>query len=159
MSKLFSILSAVAVAVLAIGVAGTSPALAETYRVSYGGNQMPEDKGWEYWWGNDKGYFEGDPPDREIVAYPGRRVLRTDSTENWLRPKDEVNELMRLFGWALRHEVPKLNKNNVRMAASGRVDGLPQQVRGFETVKEEQLARVQDREAELFRAFENALDT
>ena len=35
------------------------------------------------------------------------------STENWQRPKEEVEELMKLLCWALRREVPELHKNRV----------------------------------------------
>ncbi|HBL15364.1 MAG TPA: isoprenyl transferase [Elusimicrobia bacterium] len=56
-------------------------------------------------------------------------TLYSFSTENWLRPKDEVSELMHLLAWALKHETNELNKNNVRLMASGRMDGLPGEVR------------------------------
>jgi len=56
-------------------------------------------------------------------------TLYSFSTENWLRPKDEVDELMRLLSWALKEETPELDKNNVRLTASGRIEGLPQVVR------------------------------
>ncbi len=52
-------------------------------------------------------------------------TLYSFSTENWLRPEDEVSELMRLLGWALKAETPELDKNNVRLMASGRIGGLP----------------------------------
>ena len=52
-------------------------------------------------------------------------TLYSFSTENWLRPQDEVSELMRLLGWALKAETPELDKNNVRLMASGRIGGLP----------------------------------
>ncbi|MFH1725771.1 MAG: isoprenyl transferase [Elusimicrobiota bacterium] len=56
-------------------------------------------------------------------------TLYSFSTENWLRPKEEVSELMSLLAWALRRETADLDKNNVRLMASGRVDGLPATVR------------------------------
>jgi undecaprenyl diphosphate synthase len=56
-------------------------------------------------------------------------TLYAFSTENWGRPKTEVTELMRLLAWALKREVPELDKNNVRLRVSGRVDGLPASVR------------------------------
>ncbi len=52
-------------------------------------------------------------------------TLYSFSTENWLRPKAEVSELMRLLAWALKGETPELDKNNVRLMTSGRTDGLP----------------------------------
>ncbi|MDD2715747.1 MAG: isoprenyl transferase [Candidatus Wallbacteria bacterium] len=47
------------------------------------------------------------------------------STENWSRPKDEVNGLMTLLRDYLRREVKKLKKNNVRLSAVGRTHELP----------------------------------
>jgi undecaprenyl diphosphate synthase len=56
-------------------------------------------------------------------------TLYSFSTENWQRPKDEVSDLMRLLAFALRREVLELDKNNVCLAAIGRLDGLPKPVR------------------------------
>lgn len=41
------------------------------------------------------------------------------SSENWRRPKDEVNLLMQLFVKALEQEVEKLNRNGVRLRVIG----------------------------------------
>lgn len=41
------------------------------------------------------------------------------STENWKRPKDEVNKLMGLFLKALQKEVSKLSDNNVQLRIIG----------------------------------------
>ena len=56
-------------------------------------------------------------------------TLYSFSTENWLRPKEEVGELMKLLSWALKRETLDLAKNNVRLNAIGRLDGLPNAVR------------------------------
>src|SRR5205814_136356 len=55
-------------------------------------------------------------------------TLYAFSTENWLRPAEEVRELMRLLCWALRNEVRELNQNGVRLKVSGRISGLPSEV-------------------------------
>jgi len=56
-------------------------------------------------------------------------TLYSFSTENWLRPKAEVNELMRLLAWALERETAELNRQKVRLMASGHIAGLPEAVR------------------------------
>src|SRR5471030_2423375 len=56
-------------------------------------------------------------------------TLYSFSTENWLRPAEEVGELMKLLAWALRKETLELDKNGVRLAAIGRLDALPNAVR------------------------------
>ncbi len=51
------------------------------------------------------------------------------SSENWNRPKDEVNKLMKLLEEVLRKEETELNKNNVRVKAIGEIERLPVKVR------------------------------
>ena len=55
-------------------------------------------------------------------------TLYAFSTENWLRPRAEVDELMRLLCWALRSEVLELKNENVRLRVIGRMEGLPEDV-------------------------------
>jgi undecaprenyl diphosphate synthase len=50
------------------------------------------------------------------------------STENWDRPRAEVNTLLQLLAQALRREVPELHKNGVRLRHLGRLDRLPERV-------------------------------
>jgi undecaprenyl diphosphate synthase len=52
-------------------------------------------------------------------------TLFSFSTENWLRPKEEVSELMKLLCRALEKESLDLDKNNVRLEVFGRIEGLP----------------------------------
>ena len=47
------------------------------------------------------------------------------SSENWSRPKMEVTALMHLLEFYLKQEIPELDKNNVRLAAIGRLHELP----------------------------------
>lgn len=47
------------------------------------------------------------------------------STENWKRPKDEVDALMRLILEYCRREVEELGANGVQVRALGRVQDLP----------------------------------
>jgi undecaprenyl diphosphate synthase len=47
------------------------------------------------------------------------------STENWQRPKHEVNTLMKLLGQYLRTHLTRLQKNKVRLLVLGERNGLP----------------------------------
>ena len=55
-------------------------------------------------------------------------TLYAFSNENWRRPETEVSFLMRLLRFYLRHEVPNLNKNNIRLEYIGRTHELPAEV-------------------------------
>jgi undecaprenyl diphosphate synthase len=56
-------------------------------------------------------------------------TLYTFSTENWLRPLSEVTALMGFLEEVLRDEIDSLDKNDVRLAAMGRLDQLPDETR------------------------------
>lgn len=56
-------------------------------------------------------------------------TLYTFSTENWKRPKSEVQSLFKLLGNYLDAEAKKLNKNNIKFSVIGDIDGLPEAVR------------------------------
>lgn len=56
-------------------------------------------------------------------------TLYAFSTENWNRPRQEVDTLMHLIGWAIRKETPELVANNVHIRLLGEIDRLPQSVR------------------------------
>ena len=46
------------------------------------------------------------------------------STENWARPKDEVNHLMRLISQGIQDELDELDARGVRILHSGRMAGV-----------------------------------
>lgn len=50
------------------------------------------------------------------------------SSENWKRPKSEVNELMRLLRSYLQSQTADLHKNNIRFRVIGDRDGLDQDI-------------------------------
>lgn len=52
-------------------------------------------------------------------------TLYAFSTENWRRPKEEVDALMHLIGIAIERETPDLIKNNVRLGMIGDVERMP----------------------------------
>ena len=53
-------------------------------------------------------------------------TLYTFSTENWNRPKEEVDALMTLLVDTIAKETPTLMKNNVRLLTIGDLDRLPE---------------------------------
>ncbi|MDD4226685.1 MAG: isoprenyl transferase [Mariniphaga sp.] len=55
-------------------------------------------------------------------------TLYAFSTENWKRPKSEVNALMRLLVQAIENETGELMKKNVRLSAIGDLKKLPRDV-------------------------------
>ena len=52
-------------------------------------------------------------------------TLYAFSTENWNRPKVEVETLMRLLVASLRKELKTLGDNNIRLKAVGKIESLP----------------------------------
>lgn len=52
-------------------------------------------------------------------------TLYAFSTENWNRPKEEVEMLMALLVQSIRNELEKLNKNQIRLMMTGRMYDLP----------------------------------
>lgn len=56
-------------------------------------------------------------------------TLYAFSTENWNRPKFEVDMLMKLLVKALKKEVKSLHENNIKLNAIGNLDLLPTSVR------------------------------
>ena len=53
-------------------------------------------------------------------------TLYTFSTENWNRPKEEVDMLMRLLTSSIVKEVDELHANGVRLLTTGRLETLPE---------------------------------
>lgn len=56
-------------------------------------------------------------------------TLYAFSTENWNRPKLEVDTLMKLLVSALKKELKTLAKNDIRLNAIGNLDSLPEGVK------------------------------
>lgn len=52
-------------------------------------------------------------------------TLYAFSTENWKRPKLEVDTLMRLLVSSLKKELKTLHDNNIKLNAIGNIDSLP----------------------------------
>jgi len=76
------------------------------------------------------GHYEGVNSVRDVVAGAGEVgvkyvTLYAFSTENWNRPKEEVDALMELLVSTISAETPQLNKKNVRLLAIGNLSSLP----------------------------------
>lgn len=56
-------------------------------------------------------------------------TLYAFSTENWNRPRSEVDALMGLMVTSIKNETENLHKNNVRLSAIGELHDLPPSVR------------------------------
>lgn len=53
-------------------------------------------------------------------------TLYAFSTENWNRPKEEVDTLMTIIGWAIARELPELLANNVKINLLGDILRVPE---------------------------------
>ena len=73
------------------------------------------------------------------------------STENWNRPRDEVDGLMAMFAELIESETPELDEEGVRMAFIGRREEVSAELRGKMAWAEEE-TRENDR-MKLFVAF------
>jgi undecaprenyl diphosphate synthase len=76
------------------------------------------------------GHYEGVNSVRSVVKGAGEIgvkyiTLYAFSTENWNRPKEEVDALMELLVATISMETPELHKKNVRLQAIGNIDSLP----------------------------------
>jgi undecaprenyl diphosphate synthase len=59
----------------------------------------------------------------------GALTLYAFSTENWKRPRLEVDALMRMLKRYLRIELDSINRQNIRFQPIGRIEGLRESVR------------------------------
>lgn len=71
-------------------------------------------------------------------------TLYAFSTENWVRPEEEVDGLMKLFLETARGKVPELNERGARLRFVGRRERLSESIRGA-IVEAEELTRENDR--------------
>lgn len=88
---------------------------------------------WAKQHGEDRifGHHEGVNSVREIVEACGEigvkyLTLYAFSTENWNRPKEEVDALMELLVSTISMETPNLNKKGVKLQAIGDIKSLPE---------------------------------
>ncbi|MGA3163389.1 MAG: isoprenyl transferase [Verrucomicrobiota bacterium] len=77
-----------------------------------------------------EGHRQGAESARTVIRTAGELgikylTLYAFSAENWNRPKDEVDALMKYLVHYLKTETPELNKNNVRLEVIGQIHRLP----------------------------------
>lgn len=53
-------------------------------------------------------------------------TLYAFSTENWGRPSDEINALIKLLVSTLRSEADRLNENNIKLSTIGQIERFPE---------------------------------
>jgi len=89
------------------------------------------------------GHRNGVESVRQVVEAAGELgveylTLYAFSTENWKRPKAEIDGLMTLLTHTIKKETAKLNENNVRLLVIGNVADMPDSVQKHlsEAVKE-----------------------
>src|SRR5213593_2667834 len=78
-----------------------------------------------------EGHRNGAESVRAVVRAAGEAgikylTLYAFSMENWTRPKEEVDTLMKYLDRYLRNEVGELQKNNVRLEVIGQIYRLPE---------------------------------
>jgi undecaprenyl diphosphate synthase len=83
-----------------------------------------------------EGHRQGAESARTIIRTSGELgikylTLYAFSAENWNRPKDEVDALMKYLIHYLKTETPELNKNNVRLEVIGQIYRLPENVQEY----------------------------
>jgi len=90
---------------------------------------------WAELHGNDRiyGHRQGVDAVRSVVEGAGEvgieyLTLYAFSTENWDRPREEVNALMSLLVDAIVQEIDNLNEKNVRMLVIGNIASFPDDV-------------------------------
>lgn len=80
------------------------------------------------------GHESGTKSVREIVEASAEigiknLTLYAFSTENWNRPKLEVQTLMKLLVKSLKKEIQTLQKNNIKLSAIGNLNDLPKKAK------------------------------
>ena len=80
-----------------------------------------------------EGHRQGAESARTIIRTAGELgikylTLYAFSLENWNRPKDEVDALMKYLVHYLKTETPELNKNSVKLEVIGHIYRLPEAV-------------------------------
>ena len=81
-----------------------------------------------------EGHRAGMEATRAVIKHLGEKhikyvTLYSFSTENWNRPKDEVNGLLGILEKSIKKEAKELHERGVRIRHLGHMDRLPQHLR------------------------------
>jgi undecaprenyl diphosphate synthase len=92
-----------------------------------GNGRWAQRQGWE----RVRGHRAGADAVREAVVYSGKLkidvlTLYAFSTENWKRPRREIQFLMNLLQRYLDTKLQEMQENGVRLTAIGRLEALPE---------------------------------
>jgi undecaprenyl diphosphate synthase len=80
-----------------------------------------------------EGHRQGIQSVREVVQVAVQLgipyvTLYAFSMENWRRPRSEIMTLMQLLQYYLWHELPELQRHNIRLRVIGKLNALPRRV-------------------------------
>ena len=107
-----------------------------------GNGRWAKSQGWQRLLGHREGYkaLRGALLDASDLGVKYLTVYAF-SAENWKRPKDEIDGLMKLIETAAREELRTMHHNNVRVNFAGRIEELPSGLKnaiehGMETTQE-----------------------
>ena len=91
-----------------------------------GNGRWAKSQGWQRLLGHREGYkaLRGALLDASDLGVKYLTVYAF-SAENWKRPKDEIDGLMKLIETAAREELRTMHHNNVRVNFAGRIEELP----------------------------------
>ena len=90
-----------------------------------GNGRWAQARGWPRMAGHKAGVDNIQPILESCVEFGIKALsIYAFSTENWRRPPDEVQGLMRLLGLTIQRQLNELHKNGVKIVHSGRLEGI-----------------------------------
>lgn len=90
-----------------------------------GNGRWAQARGWPRMAGHKAGVDNIQPVLEACVEFGIKALsIYAFSTENWRRPPDEVQGLMRLLGLTIQRQLNELHRNGVKIVHSGRLEGI-----------------------------------
>ena len=95
-----------------------------------GNGRWAKNKGYKRVFGHKKGTSTVNEIVEACVSLGVKQLtLFAFSTENWQRPKYEINSLMKLLVSSMRNELQNMRDNKIKLTAIGNVEKLPENVK------------------------------